>query len=425
MDRVNRVLSKLNLENSDTTSNTTSFENIFNSIEKVNEVLKEDKQESIVNKSKQEYLAKRDVILSKNADDITRDDLIYINSRDIIYQHLPSRYKQAILNREDMDFIYNELGDNIKTLLYDPSIIELQLNQDGFIWIEKYGLGKVKTDITLDVDSASSIIKLVANHNKKTITKESPILSAVLPTGERFEAIIEESVKYLPIFAIRKKPTLTYSLDDLVKNGMLTEYQKNILVDLVHSKKNILIAGGTSSGKTTLTNAMLDVLVDTHDRLLIIEDTPELVCKVENRVELLSNMQADTRDLLRSAMRLTPDRVLVGELRRGDVALELLKLWNSGHDGGISTIHASNKMINIEEDGTQPLKKLEQYLTEVLNGDTKQMIVDSIDVVVYVEKKDNLRKLKGIYLVEGLTQDNKYIIKNIGLEREGEHNDTL
>ena len=176
MDRVNRVLSKLNLENSDSTSNTTSFENIFNSIEKGNEVLKEDKQKSLVNKSKQEYLAKRDVILSKNADDITRDDLIYINSRDIIYQHLPSRYKQAILNREDMDFIYNELGDNIKTLLYDPSIIELQLNQDGFIWIEKYGLGKVKTDITLDVDSASSIIKLVANHNKKTITKESPIL---------------------------------------------------------------------------------------------------------------------------------------------------------------------------------------------------------------------------------------------------------
>lgn len=348
----------------------------------------------------------RNIVLNKEDIDITREDLPYIQSRDLIYQKLPSRYKHIIQVRESIEFIYKKFGKEVESFLKDPSIIEVQLNQDGSVWIEQFGVGKFKTNVIIDIEQGNSIIKIIADYNKKVVTNQSSVISAVLPTGERFEGILGEPVGNNPIFAIRKKPNKIFTLDDYVNQGVITQNQRDIIRTQIFNKKNILIVGGTSSGKTTFTNACLDVLKETTDRVLIIEDTPELICNVDNKVELVSTQNTSMNDLLKSAMRLTPDRIVVGEMRNGNVAIELLKLWNSGHDGGFSTIHAGSCQSG--------LLKLEQYLKEVTKGSQVIPILEAVHVVITMVKENNKRVLKEIKKVVGYDKDKEiYILEDI------------
>lgn len=444
-DRIDRILQKKNL-NSNQQNNTNVFNDIFDNVfsdntqnikkeisenkesltEIVNDVIDNEnlneKTESYdlindktqVTKAKNivdDYEEKRKEVLLKDDLDITMEDLPYINSRDMVYQDLPSRYKRVIKTRESIEYIYKQFGKSVECFLKDPTIIEVQLNQDGSIWIEKFGVGKFKTNIKMDNDKGNAIIKLIADYNGKIVTKESSIISAVLPTGERFEGIIGEPVGNNPLFAIRKKPTKIFTLNDYVEQGVLTPKQRDVLKEQILGKKNILIVGGTSSGKTTFTNGCLDVLKETTDRVLIIEDTPELICDVDNKVELVSTHYTSTNDLLHSGMRLTPDRIIVGEIRKGVVAIELLKLWNSGHDGGFSTIHAGSCQSG--------LLKLNQYLGEVSQQSQLTSILEAVHVVVTMVKENNKRVVKEIKKVVGYDKTTEqFILEDLVKENE-------
>lgn len=358
--------------------------------------------------NKDEFESKRKLILAKNPDEITREDLPYLELRDNIVSQLTNKYKDIIKTKDSIDFIYKQFGLEIMQFIKDPSIIEINLNQDGSIWIEKFAKGRFKTNVKMSSDRANSVLKVIADFDNKVIDRDKPILSSVLPTGERIEGIIGEPAKNNPIFAIRKKPSKIFTLDDYVKSNVITEHHKELIKKALIDKKNILIVGGTSSGKTTFANACLNELKNLQDRIVILEDTPELICEVDDLVELTTTQTVTMQHLLKSTMRLTPDRIVVGELRDGISTIELLKLWNSGHSGGLTTIHANNAVSG--------LLKLEQYLGEVSQVSQINAILEAVNYVVVLAKINNERKLTSISEVLGYDKNNqKYILNEVAI----------
>ena len=199
--------------------------------------------------------------------------------------------KQKYRREQEIAYFEKLLGDDFLKLLKDSFITEIMLNNDEekHLWIDKFGEGMVETNITVNNVEALKIIENVANLNKKVINDENPILSGSLPNGERFEAIIGECVNFSPIMAIRKPPTQIFTLDQYVEKNVITAKQKDFIIHkFINERKNILIVGGTSSGKTTFANACLEQLTNTKDRIVIIEDTQELQCKARNIVRLKS-----------------------------------------------------------------------------------------------------------------------------------------
>ena len=234
------------------------------------------------------------------------------------------------------------LGSDITTALDDPNVIEIMVNPDGKLWLDKLGTGRFDTDKILAPDEGERVVRLVASHINQDVTTTSPIISAELPgKGERFEGVMPP-VTTAPCFSIRKGAVAVFTLEDYIKVGTMSEDQAQALKYAVTSRQNILIVGGTSSGKTTLANALLSEVSDTGDRVLILEDTRELQCKAKDTVALRTHGKSVTlADLLRSTLRLRPDRIIVGEVR-GPEALDMLKAWNTGHPGGIATVHANS-----------------------------------------------------------------------------------
>ena len=250
------------------------------------------------------------------------------------------------------------LGPAIAAWLEDPAIIEVMLNPDGRLWIDRLGEGLADTGDMMSAADGERIIRLVAHHVGTEIHSASPRVSAELPeTGERFEGLIPPVVA-APSFAIRKPAVAVFTLADYVRAGIMSEVQADILRTAVATRQNILIAGGTSTGKTTLTNALLAEIAKTSDRVVLIEDTRELQCTSPNLVALRTKDGVATlSDLVRSALRLRPDRIPIGEVR-GAEALDLLKAWGTGHPGGVGTIHAGSAI------GT--LRRMEQLIQEAV-----------------------------------------------------------
>ena len=257
--------------------------------------------------------------------------------------------------QEKIDFINSRLGI-IMNFLQDKDITEIMVNQDGTVWIESYS-GMEKTKVVLNEKMSFGINQVIASYNGKIITEENPIVSGSLPSGDRFEGVCKSPTKGHSTFTIRKKPEKIFTLDDYQNTKSLTEYQKNFLINQIKNKKNILVVGGTGTGKTTFLNALLNELKYTEDRVFIIEEVEELICSVENKVSYLVTDFVSALDLAKSAMRQRPDRIIMGELRYGHEVEELLKLWNTGHSGGFATTHA-----NGAEEG---LERLEELLSEV------------------------------------------------------------
>ena len=219
------------------------------------------------------------------------------------------------------------LGPVITYALDDPKVVEIMLNPDGHLWLDKLGVGRFDTDSMLTPDEGERVVRLVASHINQDVTTKAPIISAELPgNGERFEGVLPPVVS-APCFSIRKGAVAVFTLDDYVKAGSLTYDQSEALKYAVTSRQNILIVGGTSSGKTTLANALLSEISDTGDRVLILEDTRELQCKAKDTVALRTHgLNVTLADLVRSTLRLRPDRIIVGEVR-GPEALDMLKAW--------------------------------------------------------------------------------------------------
>ena len=286
------------------------------------------------------------------------------------------------------------LGPAIAAFLEDPSIVEVMLNPDGRLWVDRLSGGLEDSGRTLSAADGERIVRLVAHHVGAEVHPGSPRVSAELPeTGERFEGLLPPVVT-APAFAIRKPAVAVFTIDDYVAAGIMTGTQATALRQAVAARKNILVAGGTSTGKTTLTNALLAEIAGTTDRVVLIEDTRELQCRAPNLVALRTkDGVASLSDLVRSSLRLRPDRIPIGEVR-GAEALDLLKAWGTGHPGGIGTIHAGTAL--------GALRRLEQLIQEAVVTVPRTLIAETIDLVAVLRGRGSERRLAELALIAGL-----------------------
>ena len=294
------------------------------------------------------------------------------------------------------------LGPDVSAWLADPGVIEVMLNPDGRLWIDRLGDGLSDTGERLSAADGERIVRLVAHHVGAEVHAGSPRVSAELPgTGERFEGLLPPVVA-APAFAIRKPAVAVFTLADYVAAGIMDDSAAEALREAVASRANILVAGGTSTGKTTLTNALLAEVAKTSDRVVLIEDTRELQCLTPNLVALRTKDGVATlSDLVRSSLRLRPDRIPIGEVR-GAEALDLLKAWGTGHPGGIGTIHAGTAL--------GALRRLEQLIQEAVVTVPRALIAETIDLVAVLAGRGSARRLAELARVEGLGPDGDYAI---------------
>lgn len=294
------------------------------------------------------------------------------------------------------------LGGEIAAWLEDPSVIEVMLNPDGRLWIDRLGEGLAATERTMSAADGERIVRLVAHHVGAEVHGGAPRVSAELPEGgERFEGLLPPVVA-APSFAIRKPAVAVFTLNDYVAAGIMASRQAEALAAAAAARKNILVAGGTSTGKTTLTNALLVEVASSTDRVVLIEDTRELQCAAPNLVSLRTkDGVASLSDLVRSALRLRPDRIPIGEVR-GAEALDLLKAWGTGHPGGIGTIHAGTAL------GT--LRRLEQLIQESVVTVPRALIAETIDVIAVLVRDGTGRRLAELAEVRPLDARGNYVL---------------
>ena len=298
------------------------------------------------------------------------------------------------------------LGPAIAAFLEDPAIVEVMLNPDGRLWIDRLSTGLADTGERLSAADGERIVRLVAHHVGAEVHAGAPGVSAELPeTGERFEGLLPPVVA-APAFAIRKPAVAVFTLDDYAAAGIMTPAQAVVLRRAVAERRNILVAGGTSTGKTTLTNALLAEVAKTADRVVLIEDTRELQCQAPNLVALRTkDGVVSLSDLVRSSLRLRPDRIPIGEVR-GAEALDLLKAWGTGHPGGIGTIHAGT--------GIGALRRLEQLIQEAVVTVPRALIAETINVVAVLTGRGSQRRLAELVQVTGLGQAGDYALSPAG-----------
>lgn len=289
------------------------------------------------------------------------------------------------------------MGPAIAAALQDPDVIEVLLNPDGTLWTDRLSTGRAPTGLSLAPADAERIIKVIAHHVGVEVDRRTPLLSAELPeTGERFEGLLPPVVA-APSFAIRKRASLVFTLDRYVEAGILAAHQAGFLRSAVRERRNIIIAGGTSTGKTTLANALLDEVAQTGDRVIILEDTRELQSLSDDQVPLRTKPGvASMAELVRSTLRLRPDRIVIGEVR-GPEALDLLKAWGTGHPGGIATVHAGSAM--------GALHRLEQLIQEAVIAVPRALIAEAVDVIIFIAGRGGARRVRDIVRVTGLDPD--------------------
>ena len=294
------------------------------------------------------------------------------------------------------------LGPAIAAWLEDPAVVEVMLNPDGRLWVDRLTEGLADTGETLSAADGERIVRLVAHHVGAEVHPASPRLSAELPeTGERFEGLIPPVVT-APAFAIRKPAVAVFTLDDYVAAKIVTANQAAALRRAVAQRQNILVAGGTSTGKTTLVNALLAEVAKTADRVVLIEDTRELQCTATNLVALRTKDGiVSLSDLVRSSLRLRPDRIPIGEVR-GAEALDLLKAWGTGHPGGVGTIHAGSAL--------GALRRLEQLIQEAVVTVPRALIAETVNVIAVLSGRGAKRRLAELAWVDGLGPAGDYVL---------------
>ncbi len=289
--------------------------------------------------------------------------------------------------------LQDALGDRLCVALEDATVVEIMLNPDGKLFIERLGHGIAPAG-EMSPAAAEVVIGSVAHALQSEADDQQPIISGELPIGgHRFEGLLPPVVA-APTFTIRRRASRLIPFDDYVKQKIMTEAQASVLRSAIKSRLNIVISGGTGSGKTTLANAVIAEMVETapDDRIVILEDTAEIQCAAENAVSLHTSDAIDMARLLKSTMRLRPDRIIVGEVRDG-AALTLLKAWNTGHPGGVTTVHSNTAM--------SALRRLEQLTAEVSQQPMKEVIGEAVDLVVSIERTGRGRRVREVIHVEG------------------------
>lgn len=292
------------------------------------------------------------------------------------------------------DKLRRELGTLVCDLLGQDDTIEIILNADGTLWAERLGQPMVPVG-TMAAGQAESLMATVASTIPTTVTRDNPILECELPLdGSRFSAVIPPVVT-APCFSIRVPARRIFPLETYVKSGIVSERQRDVLVSAVTERKNILVSGGTGSGKTTFANALIDTIarVAPDHRLAILEDTRELQCASKNRLMMRTSEAVPMDRLLMHALRQRPDRIIVGEVR-DRAALTLLKSWTTGHPGGIATVHSN------VDDPRGALRRLEFLVAEAFSGPAQELVAEAVDVIVTIAKtKDGARRVQGIAIV--------------------------
>jgi type IV secretion system protein VirB11 len=305
------------------------------------------------------------------------------------------------------------MGPTIAAALGDRGVIEIMVNPDGALRLDMLGQGRVDTEVRLEPAQVERIIRLVAAHARGEVHGDKPIVSAELPphgegAGERFEGLLPP-VSTAPCFSIRKPAARIYTLLDYVTDGIMSAEAARLLSLAVVERKNILVVGGTSSGKTTLANALLAEMAHLDERVILIEDTRELQCAAPDTVALRTRPGVVTMaDLVRSTLRLRPDRIIVGEVRGGE-ALDMLKAWNTGHPGGIATVHANS--------ARSALYRLEQLIQEAVVTVPRRLIAEAIDLIVFIAGRGTARRIAAVECVEGVDAAGDYALRPANPDR--------
>jgi len=297
-----------------------------------------------------------------------------------------------------------ELGPAVLAALEDPDITEVMLNPDGGLWVESQRQGMRDTGRQMPAMQAENLIGTVAAMLGTVVNASAPIVEGELPLdGNRFEGILPP-VSTAPMFVIRKRPSVLYTLEDYVHAEILDAAQAEILRAAVRARQNLVIAGGTTSGKTTLANALIAEMVrlgDPAQRIVIIEDTRELQCTARNAVQLHTGDVADLTRLTRVTMRLRPDRIIIGEVRGGE-ALALLKAWNTGHPGGVTTIHANSAVA--------ALMRLDSLIQEAGVPPQPRLVAEAVNLVVFIARTPEGRRVRELATVAGYDPATGYIL---------------
>jgi len=321
-----------------------------------------------------------------------------------------------------------ELGDEVLPLLHDDRTEDILLNPDGLLWVKRMGESFTRAG-AMAGGQASSALSTVAAWRGTVLNHEHPILETELPVdGSRFEAIVSPVVRR-PVFAIRLRPRRIFRLDEYEAARILSEKDDplnrfrrqtdfldavrglkhaEIIRAAIQAKKNILVVGSTGSGKTTLVNACLEALaaLAPNDRVISIEDTTELQCPVQNYLDLRAVGNVTMLQCLRACMRLKPTRIIVGEVRGGE-AHTLLKAWNTGHPGGMATVHANDAMSG--------LIRLESLVAEATSAPQQKLIAEAVDLVLFIDEEPQLatgRKIRELLLVTGYA-NGQYVVEHV------------
>ena len=303
--------------------------------------------------------------------------------------------------RRNLDKLRREMGDTIRNAMDDNRVIEIMLNPDGKVWTDKIGAGMEFLCNMSPVQSLQMLHMLgtVINYHNPKVEGELP------GDGSRVEGVIPPIVPN-PSFNIRKKASAVFSLEEYVKSGRATSLDIHILCEAITARKNILVVGGTGTGKTTFVNAIINEMktLTPHHRLLILEDTLELQCSMDNFVSMRTTSDMSMQDLLKITMRQRPDRIIIGEVR-GKEALDMLKAWNTGHPGGVCTVHAN--------DARAGLLRIEQLISEVSQSPMRELIAEAIDVVAFLKRDPHIGpKLSELVAVDGF-HEGQYLFHDL------------
>jgi P-type conjugative transfer ATPase TrbB len=302
---------------------------------------------------------------------------------------------QQLQERRLDEMLRRQLGQRILAAIDDPKITEIIINDDGRVWFEAYGKGMHEAGLSFGSSQVESLIGTVAAALGTVANAGNPIIEGELPIGGiRFEGLLPP-VARKPCCVMRKPAQVLYTLDDYVRDGILSATYAEILRGAIDRRLNILIAGGTGSGKTTLAGALINEMVarsDPNERYVIIEDTLEIRCRARNLVQLHTAEGADMTRLVRTTMRLRPDRIIIGEVRGGE-ALALLKAWTTGHPGGVTTIHANS--------ATAALIRLSSLVQEVGVPPQPELIAETINLIAFIVRTPTGRQVTELARLTG------------------------
>lgn len=299
---------------------------------------------------------------------------------------------------EQLSVLLGKVNDYLK----NKDVFEIIVNPDGKVFL-KTNIGDIQSPYILDSKKRRQIINQIASFSNNIANEENPLLAAEF-FNMRFQGFLPPAAE-APCFNIRKHISKVLSLEDYVETGIMTDKQKNIIVEHIKNKKNIIVAGATYSGKTTLLNAILGEIAKTKDRVVMIEKEPELLCLSQNKLSLRATEKISMDMLLKATLRATPDRIIVGEVR-GDEALTLLDAWSTGHSGGASTIHANS--------AKDTITRLEQLVARVLDKNIEYVIGQAVDLIIYIKFIGTTRKVTSILEINDYSRkDNCYNLKEL------------